>query len=1164
MRFQDFKKYFFQTKTPKQNLIAELKIAFQEFEDLTLIIRRIEKEMPAFRTLLWKVIQGSKLLPSDYSELGKVNFKQFQGALSQEMNWEALLFEREFANINEFIKLQKEFEVNLLLGNFSDARKTLEIIENEICKSLWCIEQRLILDEYEHNSHKNWETRNFLLSEENEMYTRVLSNMFSLKAEKKVSFFQYNDEFSSWVEKQGMRDNPIYQGAIEYFSFRANFFATNKSNLANIIVTESSFSLIDRYLNFIRVAQLVVVDSEHDKMFLKPVLQVLNKKIDDIRLKCLLFTFGESCQLEVDHFKNDVTDLIDQYTSGNYELSAEHAKELLLNKDSNKPELIEIFIKSKIECKNDSINITKSKSILNELSKSYYDVLSKNGNTVDSLIELLKFANVFSNSHLGIQIYSLVNHELGWDTPIDYSLLDALSSGIINPRLIALINTESRKVILDEFIAQNPTSLTTKTYNYFYSDSHLVEGEDLAEIPLIKSKLYRSRVFLKNGKYEEAINIYQPLYNDHRLSVINKYEVISSIFQCFLSTNDYRSNILIFVDSHLKNPYLTNKCDSNQLQSIIIKGKFKNVGSKNDLIELPIFFKQINSNKNRLKQAYEQFLNANGCKKPSEFLGRKNDFEKSKFVFFLRTICVPEILQLSKHVSSTQGVNEERILICQFLEVIDSVNALEYKSEIAEITKRNTISKVIGQIDQGKIYVNEDKIKRLFLATNATAEAAKLNFIDDRLITTPETFQRMIDLRSFESNHEFKDAFFLLGDSDGKFKIKGGVGFEVFKEMFLEIRDWFVMNNEYGYGLDAYLSTRIRHGTLPNHIRSVFETFHLVTSQTDGNYTFNEYWQNNLALPDSSMESLQSCLALFSSKVDSISLFLKDELVQYKTENRNIKKHALFNFSYEDFDLLFLYKEFSTVDSYEKFIDLAINMLWKKTESLLLSVQEKLNTDIKEQYVIQLEWLEKEITALAQRDVLYELLNGITSCKTEIQALLSNIAKWFKRADSSFDGQYQLDTLIDASIQIIKNTNSGYNFSIKKNCESNIHIKGENHQHFIDLINIFLQNMIQHSDLSVDKLKASIALRENENELTLEFSNKCSESVSSEELRTKMNRIKENWDSMDRNISYEKNSGFPKINKILRSDLGRQLCEFDFEIEDNQLKIQVLFDKYFM
>jgi hypothetical protein len=66
--------------------------------------------------------------------------------------------------------------------------------------------------------------------------------------------------------------------------------------------------------------------------------------------------------------------------------------------------------------------------------------------------------------------------------------------------------------------------------------------------------------------------------------------------------------------------------------------------------------------------------------------------------------------------------------------------------------------------------------------------------------------------------------------------------------MFLFVRDNFVSNNE--FGLDAYLSTRIRHGTLPNHIRSVFEIYNLVTAQTDGNYANNDFWQERLNLDE--------------------------------------------------------------------------------------------------------------------------------------------------------------------------------------------------------------------------------------------------------------------------------------------------------------------------
>jgi len=66
---------------------------------------------------------------------------------------------------------------------------------------------------------------------------------------------------------------------------------------------------------------------------------------------------------------------------------------------------------------------------------------------------------------------------------------------------------------------------------------------------------------------------------------------------------------------------------------------------------------------------------------------------------------------------------------------------------------------------------------------------------------------------------------------------------ELFEQLFMIIRDQFLFNPK--YGLDIYLSTRIRHGTLVNRLRNHFEDNHLVTNKSNERYLPNVYWTEN-------------------------------------------------------------------------------------------------------------------------------------------------------------------------------------------------------------------------------------------------------------------------------------------------------------------------------
>src|SRR5690606_2483004 len=196
------------------------------------------------------------------------------------------------------------------------------------------------------------------------------------------------------------------------------------------------------------------------------------------------------------------------------------------------------------------------------------------------------------------------------------------------------------------------------------------------------------------------------------------------------------------------------------------------------------------------------------------------------------------------------------------------------------------------------------------------------------------------------------------------------------------------------FGLDAYLSTRIRHGTLPNHIRSVFERFFLVTSQSDGIYAINSYWDDMVNLNQEEQQRLQVISAYFSSNVDTIASYLKEELMQCKTEKRKEKPNALFNYSYDD-DLSLLILYFSQIHNYEEFIRLCFDELWSRTNKCLDHIRDTLDVNIKSQFTDLVALIEDRLTTEFERNQVQELLYSLNQSRTEIQIVLSNIGKWF-------------------------------------------------------------------------------------------------------------------------------------------------------------------------
>jgi len=64
-------------------------------------------------------------------------------------------------------------------------------------------------------------------------------------------------------------------------------------------------------------------------------------------------------------------------------------------------------------------------------------------------------------------------------------------------------------------------------------------------------------------------------------------------------------------------------------------------------------------------------------------------FDFEKLTYFLRFVCVPQVMDVSTAFSSSRELDEERTSVCQLLAEIDSANLDEYQTEIKNPGKPN-------------------------------------------------------------------------------------------------------------------------------------------------------------------------------------------------------------------------------------------------------------------------------------------------------------------------------------------------------------------------------------------------------------------------------------------------------------------------------------------
>jgi hypothetical protein len=237
-----------------------------------------------------------------------------------------------------------------------------------------------------------------------------------------------------------------------------------------------------------------------------------------------------------------------------------------------------------------------------------------------------------------------------------------------------------------------------------------------------------------------------------------------------------------------------------------------------------------------LQVAWKQFLKQYGIEKPSELDVRIGEFNLEEIVYFLREVCVQEVMELGSAFNSPNTLDEERLQICVLLTRIDPPRADDYNTEIIELTRRLSIEEGVKHVESSRVYVDIFGLERWasirlqesflrymdYAAAGLQASAAEL---EKKLVKMLKGGMNSRDVSNF------LDSYDVTADS-------------ILAEIIEEASTAFMSLPR--YGLDAFLGSRVRHGSLEGAFRGSLERRKLVTKResASGNYDKNAHWSD--------------------------------------------------------------------------------------------------------------------------------------------------------------------------------------------------------------------------------------------------------------------------------------------------------------------------------
>lgn len=1065
------------------------------------------------------------LFPRHISYMGKYAEAGWTNDVVMEMRWHLKTIGKHKEIINDFLLRREKIDEHIFFERFKEAEDSINEFEKIYGVSLWLLEEKVCV-------------YNNLKKDTKEIKAGCVSNIFAsivdfyvMRSSSEVTFTDYNYFIQREIARF-LRINPNASDVVSMYHYMIapDSFEMSDNNISYLLRFIRNLPLFDRYLCIIDLCEHIAVKSDKAeyRSCIKSYLQYLSG-IKDRTLLVLNVMMGE--------LNEKVGEII--------------FEDPLL-------EIKNDFILGKLD---DCINKLSGYINKNKFNIQAYNILVEVIQLTDTDLELLDINQACKDilRHLKA-IYA-----------IDQEFSDAVEKA--RKKIISCIHSWWARDLYNSIIRRNqPMGSETQKYAVKYSNFQHLTIETICEnIDFQKSKLFLEKVCTKNMYFRFW---YAYLTND--FAQAEKCCEITEIKNLLrISDKDEFKYFNVFLYSDEVNPIMRNRFAQKMWQNIsvgsemesaidyflklfVVKEDYVMIAPVSKFVEYIKCSRDINradlrvpilhyinstyfdsSKRDELTISCENFFDLNDIDKPSQLTNHNLQDEKEKLVFFLKNVCVPQIIgPVLLSIRTVKGLDQERIDTCQLLRLIDSENEEIYESEIMELTRKLFINEGLMTIESSKIHVNTDGLKSKLVKSLKSEFNNFLYYRNHQIDSVLKT------IKSIEGGEHLQIITF---DES-----------QMFNEIVYKIRNEFVLGGE--YSLDGYLSINIRHGILDGQLRAPLSKYNLLTTfrVEEGDYVVNERWM--YTIKDSSMrKKIKEAVVEFNKEIEFIIDNWKNNLIQVKTEEKPTK--GIFDYSLNESDVRMLQTYLTENISLDEFIDILFDYLWKITERNLKKMKTIINEEISVQINDAFEKLIKTFRKIDEVKPFPEALRWLGNLKNEMDEELDKVSNWFSRSAESQQADFDIEYATQIGLKMIQSIHPDKEFVLnithkKVECK----INGKYLKYFWDIFYTQFDNISKYALAINDVISIDCELIVDESHVYIKINNDydCSRGLDeeTEKIASALRIISEK--GYLAKAKQEGGSGIPKIYKIMSSDLNMKTSvNCNFEKEHNKFYIEI-------
>lgn len=935
-------------------------------------------------------------IPIGYDELLGLYTRAPVVSLDREIIWLSRRFLIHAERIDAFRAAADGVERLVFSDEIETAIDGIKHIEEALGTTLWSVQLRIALE----HMAGGLERQKKYTAELRGIYKRGLLGFVayhtSVRNEGRSTSRKYCEDIKARIARHQYYDDSTKA----YARYRlAGECPDDESGLADILRIEQSHALIDGYETFIAVAQQIVRHKEwtNTRETLAGCLRELAAQISDFRLSKILYLLDGHSQVNRDFRLRD-TSISDALFTSDICLATRTAlSELKAPADVDCWQ----YIYAGIALSHATRLRPGAFKTAPDFPSIIGDVLRRFGGEVDAIAQLEKATVNLKGLPAAAGILDLIPilRRPEPDNPWEPWLI-SMNSRTIGVEDFAPGTYGSFLNVLSE--RQGHIGPTVAAWGRLHGQNHQVTGvSDVAETLFSAAGLIRERCFTN------AIPILTPFYTAGQPESIRALAALMLLHAHF-SQGNRQQVIELIAGEGSRSPV---HADLVPIVPSLSSYEWEDFAAVTTPLATPIALHLLwtrteNSlTASRVRNTTGTAVRRSGVRLPHLMADLVGQYPRHQLIYFLAEVCVPEIIDVSRVLKGTRAIIEERMAICTKLIDLDPSKVGAYKDDVQECS--NTLALADGQsiVDRTRIHVDVEALLR-WASKEFSEDFSRYRDLADLDIRDKQNFDDVLKELSTMTVSSRRQPVSAENEADA-----------VLLSMLNRCHDEFLCNPN--FGLDFYLSKRIRHQSFVGRIRAPLEFSQLITTRPSefGQYNRNDHWINKFTtLGPQEKDALSSIFNKFSAKFDELLNYAKDKKFHLHSQEY---PQGLFGFDFSPHAIGLLRTLLQSDTTLPDFVDTAVVIFWGALQASLDEARKYVSVELKTKVCQAFDELRAAVRKIADRDDAFlELDTEIGLRSTDVQRALDEVSKWFCHSNTEdLKRAFTVDQLFDTAVK---------------------------------------------------------------------------------------------------------------------------------------------------